>query len=201
MKFIKHLLACVAAVGLLAHAANAAVTLSLTPVTSSTVSVGDSVQYYLTISGLKGVDNPNTALSGYIIDLEYDSTKVTVSLSSYLTSFGGVTETNSIAVDTYTADGLLSLAAVSSASSSAFSSQVSSFTLATITVTGQSAGSASVSINSDSSLSDQDGNTVAVGSVSDAAVTVVPEPSTAAFVGLAGLLAVMRFRRRFAQVG
>ncbi|XHR28955.1 MAG: PEP-CTERM sorting domain-containing protein [Chthoniobacteraceae bacterium] len=226
MKFIKHLLACVAAAGLFAQAANAAVTLSLTPVTSSTLSVGDSVQYYLTISGLQSTDNADTALSGFIIDLDYDSTKVTVSLSSYLTcalsgfiidldydstkvtvslssyltSFGGVTETDAIYTDTVISSNSLSLSAFSSTyDSSAYSSQSSSFTLATITVTGQSAGSASISIDADSSLSDQNGNTIVVGSVTDATVTVVPEPGTTALLGLAGLLAVMKFRRRFAQ--
>jgi hypothetical protein len=201
MKFLKSILACVAALALFAQAASAAVTLTLTPVTSSTVSVGDTVQYYLTISGLMSTDNVDTALSGFVITLDFDGTTVSLSLADYLSSFGGVTETDSILTDTAVTDSTLSLAAFSSTTeASAFSSQSSSFTLATITITAVSSGTTTISIDTDSSsLTDQNGNTIVIGSTSDATVTVVPEPSVTALVGLAGLLVFIKFRRRLAQ--
>ena len=221
MKLFKFLLVCVASAGLFTQAANAQVKLTLTPVASNTVSIGNSIDYILSISGLQGYDaitdygsviysQNGPGLSAFNITLNFDPSLVSFSVSSFLSSFGsGVADGISSGSDTSIA-GQLNLNALSLDfnrqdfigldATGLPINQASSFTLATITATAIGEGTGNINIDTDSSsLSDQDGNTITLNSADNGSFEAVPEPSTTALLGLAGVAVLLKFRRRFAH--
>jgi len=191
---VKFIIGCVAAVGII-YPASAQIALSLSP-SSQTDAVGGLDTYNLIVSGLKGsADYNGPALSGFIVQLDYDSTIAaaqSVAFGSKLNLLGDDFQYS----DLSSIPGQITLEEFSDASSTALEgAQSSSFTLATIEFQGLAAGTTTLTIDPSSSLSDENGNTLDVINLNGASFTVtpVPEPGTCALAALAlGIIALRR---------
>jgi hypothetical protein len=173
--------------------------LTLSP-TTGTIPVNGSETFNVNVSGLNGsVDYAGPGLGAFDFALDYNPAIATVTAVSY-GSAAGVDQLNldgnAIQFTTLTAGQAQLL------ESSDYSvSQPSSFTLATVTLQGVSAGTTSLTFDASSggpSLSDENGNSLDVISATGASLTVtaIPEPSVTA--GVLGVLALgaMMLRRR-----
>jgi len=196
----KFLLGCIAMAGL-AASASAQITLSLTP-TTQTVSVNGLATYNLNISGLKtNADYTGPVLGGYNIVLDFNSaiaSAQSVSFGSSLAISG-----SDLQVADLSTSGQISLTEISYDSAAVLeSSQSSSFTVATITFQGLTPGTTALTFDTaNTSLSDENANTLDLINANGASLTVtaIPEPSCAA--GVFGVVAVgaCLLRRRFAR--
>jgi hypothetical protein len=175
--------------------ATAQLTLSLAPVSQSVAS-GGTVTYNIDISGLKSNPDLNgPALGAFSILLDYDSTVAlaqSVAFGSYLSNSGPDSQTSDLSTA-----GQIYLSELSFDSASVLeSSQPSSFVLGTLTLEGVNPGATALSFDlANTSLSDENGNSLTLSSASGATLTVVPEPGTYALTGL-GLAAGWVLRRR-----
>ena len=169
------------------------VTLTLTPVISGTIGgIGSTTDYNLNISGLH--TNPDIAgspaLGGYNVVLDFNPT--IVSFTSVL--YGSAV--NDFAYTDSSVSGQLTLSNQSFSSAATLEgSQAASFTVATVTFQGTALGSSAITIDPTTSLSDENGSSLAVVVANNSSVQVVPEPSVFGFASL-GLLAVLMFQRR-----
>jgi hypothetical protein len=167
-------------------------TLSLVP-SDPSVNVGDSVAVDLNISGLGG----GTSLGAFDITVDFSTVLTLESVSFGDPSLGDQLALTSFSTtDAIAGAGSERLIEVSSDSVATLNSmQASSFTLAVLNFTANSAGSGDLSL-SNLTLSDASGGGLPT-SFTDAKTDVVgtvPEPST--FVLLCGLLALIPFARK-----
>ena len=207
--FAKLLLGC-AVVAAIAMPASAQIGLSLTPVTN-TIPQGGTASYNLNISGLQSDVDYTQALGGYFVQLDYGTSVASVQSVTFGNSLFNLDPNGNPdyqSVDTTTTPGVISLVEMSNNSTPALEgAQGKSFTLATITFQGVAPGTTPVTIDanlknpilSNTTLTDEGANTLDLVNVTNASLTVIPEPSVTASVFGAVALGFCMLRRRFAR--
>jgi hypothetical protein len=201
----KVIVGCAALAGF-AFPASAQITLSLSPA-SQTIGVGGLETYNLNISGLKGsADYNGPALGAFTVTLDYNSTIASLQSDTF-GNLSGLdllnTSGSSFTSDSSTA-GVIQLTEYSLDSAATLeSSQTASFTLATFTLEGVSAGTTPLTFDvSNTSLSDENGSSLDLINANGGSLTVtsVPEPGACALGALAlGMFGVRRIRSRFTR--
>ena len=194
----KLLLGCLAAAGF-SCPAFAQVTLSLSPITD-TIGIGAQETFNLNISGLKSsADYNGPALGGYTVQVDYNSLTAaaeSVSFGSLLSSSGPDYQFSDL-----TTPGQIYLTETSYDTPAQLeANQTASFTLATFTMQGLSAGTTPLTIDlAQTSLTDGNGNTLDLAKTTNASLTAIPEPSVTASVLGALAMGACALRRKFAQ--
>jgi len=192
---VKLLIGCVAAAGIVLPA-SAQIALSLSP-SSQNVGPNGLASYNLNISGLKAsADYNGPALGSFTVQLDYNSAVASaqsVAFGSKLNLSGGDLQFADLS-----AAGQIYLTETSFDSAAALEqAQTGSFTLGTITLQGNALGTTALTFDlPQTSLSDENGNTLDLISANSGSLTVtpVPEPSLGGLAALA--VAVWGLRRK-----
>lgn len=195
MKHLVTLLAAAVTAGITLPAA-AQLTLSLNPVSQQN-GVGGMITYNIDINGLKSNPDLNgPALGAFNVMLDYNASLASVqsvNFGALLSNSGPDSQMSDISTP-----GQIFLMEISFDSPAQLeAAQSGSFVLGSFTLEGLAAGSAPITFDlANTSLSDENGNSLTLAGVNNGTITVVPEPGVCALASLGVAALVFQARRR-----
>lgn len=149
---------------------------------AQSVAVGGFASVDLLISGLGGSGAPS--LGGFDLDVRFSSSVIAYSATTFGSLLGdpGLNEVQNAIVLTFERTNLLALSFLDEPALDSLQAS-DAFVLATLTFRGVTPGTSSLDL-ANVILSDANGDALPLDSVVSGSVTVVPEPSTTALIGL-----------------